>query len=83
MERIEFDVEQSSLRLNGRNVEENEHLKMGQYHTLELEIGHPVGIEKDCWVIFNYIFILFQIFISVIIHPRIPFIYKILMMHVI
>ena len=48
--RIEFDVEQCSLRLNGRNVEENEHIKMGQYHTLEVEIAHPITIEKQIWV---------------------------------
>ena len=49
VERVEFDSEQCSLRLSGRNVEENEHVKMGQYHTLELELGHPFTIEKDCW----------------------------------
>ena len=49
VERMDFDVEQCSLRLNGRNVEENEFVKMGQYHTLEIEIGHPFTIEKDCW----------------------------------
>ena len=48
--RIEFDVEQCSLRLNGRNVEENEYIKMGQYHTLEVEIAHPITIEKQIWV---------------------------------
>jgi protein pelota len=49
VERIEFDAEQCSLRLNGRNVEENEHVKLGQYHTIELEIGRPCTIEKSCW----------------------------------
>ena len=49
VERIEFDAEQFSLRLNGRNVEENEFVKMGQYHTLDLEIGRPCTIEKVCW----------------------------------
>ena len=48
--RIEFDVEQCSLRLNGRNVEENEYIKMGQYHTLEVEIAHPITIENQIWV---------------------------------
>ena len=49
VERIEFDAEQCSLRLNGRNIEENEFVKMGQYHTLDLEVGRPCMIEKQCW----------------------------------
>jgi protein pelota len=54
VERIEFDAEQCMLRLNGTNVEENEHVKLGQYHTLDISIGHPVTIEKDCWVSCKY-----------------------------
>lgn len=53
VESIEFDSEQCSLRLNGRNSAENEFVKLGQYHTLELEIGHPICIEKECWVRFR------------------------------
>ena len=49
VERVEFDAEQCSLRLCGRNVEENEFVKMGQYHTLDLELDHPFTIEKECW----------------------------------
>jgi len=49
VERVEFDAEKCSLRLCGRNTEENENIKMGQYHTLDLELGHPFTIEKDCW----------------------------------
>lgn len=49
VERIEFDSEQCSLRLNGRNVSENEHVKMGQYHTLDIEREHPFSLEKECW----------------------------------
>lgn len=49
VERVEFDAEQCSLRINGRNMHEHEHVKLGQFHTLELEVGHPVGIDKDCW----------------------------------
>jgi protein pelota len=49
VERVEFDAEQCSLRLTGKNVEEHEHVKMGQYHTLTLELDHPFTIEKACW----------------------------------
>jgi protein pelota len=48
-ERVEFDAEQCSLRVNGRNVEENEHVKLGQYHTVELEMSRPFSIEKVRW----------------------------------
>lgn len=49
VEKIEFDAEQCSLRLCGRNVEENEYVKMGQYHTLDLELNFPFTVEKECW----------------------------------
>jgi stalled ribosome rescue protein Dom34 len=49
VERIEFDAEQCSLRINGQNVLENEHVKMGQYHTIDLELERPFTVEKECW----------------------------------
>ena len=49
VERVEFDAEQCALRINGQNVLENEHVKMGQYHTIDLELDRPFTIEKDCW----------------------------------
>lgn len=49
VENIEFDAEQCALRLNGRNLTENEHIKMGQYHTIELELGREFTIYKDIW----------------------------------
>jgi protein pelota len=49
VERVEFDAEQCSLRVNGKNVEENEHVKLGQYHTIDLEMSRPFSIEKTCW----------------------------------
>lgn len=49
VEKIGFDGEQCSLRLNGKNVKESEHIKLGQYHTLELEIHRSIRIEKTQW----------------------------------
>lgn len=49
MERIEFDSEQCTLRVTGRNVEENEYVKMGQYHTIDIELNQSMKLEKDCW----------------------------------
>eukprot|EP00605_Chrysophyceae_sp_TOSAG23-4_P002915 GSChrysophyteH1.ASY1.ANO1.3210.1 assembled CDS len=49
VERVEFDGEQSTLRVSGKNVKENDHVKMGQYHTLTLETGRPFTIFKEEW----------------------------------
>ncbi len=49
IESIDFDTEQCSLRVKGRNVYELEHIKLGQYHTMTIEVGYPIQIEKDCW----------------------------------
>ena len=47
--KVEFDAEQCSLRLNGINRKENEHIKLGQHHTIELELNRPVHIHKENW----------------------------------
>jgi protein pelota len=49
VERIEFDAEQCALRINGRNMQENEFVKMGQYHTIDLGIDSALALEKTCW----------------------------------
>ncbi|CAM9164047.1 unnamed protein product, partial [Ectocarpus fasciculatus] len=47
VEKVEFDAEQCCLRASGKNVEENEHIRMGQYHTIEIEGSRPLQIEKQ------------------------------------
>lgn len=37
------------MRLNGINRKENEHIKLGQHHTIELELNRPVHIHKENW----------------------------------
>ena len=49
IENIEFDAEQCSLRLKGTNIKENDHLKLGQYHTLAIELHRPCEITKEYW----------------------------------
>lgn len=49
VESVEFDVDKSSLRCSGRNVEENAHVRMGQYHTIDIEVSQPFWIDKPCW----------------------------------
>jgi len=49
VERVEFDSDHCSIRLGGRNVEENQHVKMGAYHTLDLELNRAFTLSKPCW----------------------------------
>ena len=36
VEDIDFDTQACKLRLKGRNIQENDHVKMGAYHTIDL-----------------------------------------------
>jgi len=46
---VEFDVEQCSLRVAGKNCEEHEYVKMGQQHTVELVVGYQYSLRKTNW----------------------------------
>ncbi|CAM9146336.1 unnamed protein product [Ascophyllum nodosum] len=49
VERVDFDSVSCLLRLSGRNSAENPHVKIGAYHTLDLELNQVFSIEKDLW----------------------------------
>ncbi len=49
VEAVEYDAAGASLRLRGRNLAESEHVKLGAYHTLELEPQRAFTLEKDAW----------------------------------
>mmetsp|Transcript_13567 Transcript_13567/g.23825 ORF Transcript_13567/g.23825 Transcript_13567/m.23825 type:complete len:383 (-) Transcript_13567:665-1813(-) len=49
VESVDFDAEGGVLRVSGRNLEENEHVKLGAYHTLELEVQRAFTVTKACW----------------------------------
>ena len=49
VEAIDFDALEPMLRLKGRNIVENEHVKMGAYHTLELELNRKFSLAKPGW----------------------------------
>jgi len=34
---------------SGKNVAENEFVKLGQYHTIDIDLAIPFWISKDCW----------------------------------
>ncbi|PHU17047.1 Protein pelota -like protein [Capsicum chinense] len=49
VENIEYDKEGSALRIRGKNILENEHVKIGAFHTLEIEPHRPFVLRKVVW----------------------------------
>ncbi|GER53134.1 pelota, partial [Striga asiatica] len=49
VEAVEYDKEGSALRIRGKNVLENEHVKIGAFHTLEIELHRPFVLRKELW----------------------------------
>ncbi|KMT13711.1 hypothetical protein BVRB_4g080930 [Beta vulgaris subsp. vulgaris] len=49
VEAVDYEKEGSILRLRGTNILENEHVKIGAFHTLELELHRPFVLRKDVW----------------------------------
>ncbi|KAL2949984.1 hypothetical protein AAZX31_20G206100 [Glycine max] len=48
-ELADYDKEGSILRVRGKNILENEYVKIGAFHTLELELQRPFVLRKDVW----------------------------------
>ncbi|KAI9328170.1 eRF1 domain 1-domain-containing protein [Obelidium mucronatum] len=49
VETVEFDTQACVMRVNGRNIVENKYVKLGGYHTLDLEMHKPFTITKESW----------------------------------
>ncbi|XP_077212036.1 eukaryotic release factor 1 (eRF1) family protein isoform X2 [Tasmannia lanceolata] len=49
VEVVDYDKEGSVLRIRGKNILENEHVKIGQFHTLEIELQRPFVLRKVVW----------------------------------
>ena len=49
VETVDFDTNASVLRVKGKNETENEYVRLGAYHTLDLEVGKVFSIRKDEW----------------------------------
>lgn len=49
VEEVDFDAEGQQIRLRGKNTTENEHVKLGAYHTLEIEQQRPFTLYKQAW----------------------------------
>ncbi|PIK42165.1 hypothetical protein BSL78_21001, partial [Apostichopus japonicus] len=49
VEDLDFDVQAGVLRVKGRNIAENPYVKMGAYHTLDLELNRKFTLAKKVW----------------------------------
>ncbi|KJE95493.1 translation factor pelota [Capsaspora owczarzaki ATCC 30864] len=53
IESVQYDVKACTLRINGRNVEENDFVRMGAYHTIDLELNRKFQLSKTEWDIIS------------------------------
>lgn len=53
IETIDYDFEGCVLRVKGKNVEENQYVKMGQYHTLDIELNRKFTLTKEEWDVYS------------------------------
>ncbi|CAI5529201.1 unnamed protein product [Closterium sp. Naga37s-1] len=49
VEEVDFDASAHVIRVRGKNITENEHVKLGSYHTLELDLQRAFTLTKDVW----------------------------------
>jgi len=49
VEHVDFDSVSCKLRLRGKNILENPHVKLGSYHTIELEKNRKFTLTKQCF----------------------------------
>ncbi|PSR98848.1 Protein PELOTA like [Actinidia chinensis var. chinensis] len=49
VEAVDYDKEGSVLRIRGKNILENEYVKIGAFHTLEVELRRPFVLRKEVW----------------------------------
>lgn len=46
---FEYDPSVTVMRVTGRVAEENKHIRIGAFHTIELEPNRAFSITKECW----------------------------------
>ncbi|KAJ1658222.1 Translation factor pelota [Dispira simplex] len=46
---VDFDPQASALHINGKNVQENRYVKLGAFHTLDLELNRNFTLYKPEW----------------------------------
>ncbi|MCL4131242.1 UNVERIFIED_CONTAM: hypothetical protein GTU68_066200 [Idotea baltica] len=54
VESTDFDIGACVLRVKGRNVQENRYIKMGGYHTIDLEPNRKFTLYKEYWDSINW-----------------------------
>lgn len=47
--KVDFDPSSLTVRLSGPICAESQHVRLGAFHTLTLEVGRSFSIEKECW----------------------------------
>lgn len=49
VEKVEYDPESYIVKVKGKTIEENKHVRRGQYHTLDLELNKKFYLTKPVW----------------------------------
>ena len=49
VENTEYDAQASQIRVKGKNIVENDYVKMGQYHTIDIELNTKFTLWKFKW----------------------------------
>uniref|UniRef100_UPI00358FED7C protein pelota homolog n=1 Tax=Myxine glutinosa TaxID=7769 RepID=UPI00358FED7C len=49
VEAVDFDSQACLLRVKGKNIQENPYVKLGAYHTIELELNRKFTLAKKHW----------------------------------
>lgn len=49
VESTDFDTQACVLRIKGRNMEENEYVKLRAYHTIDIELNRKFTLSKSEW----------------------------------
>ncbi len=49
VESIEYDTTGCAMRVKGRNIRENQFVKMGAYHTIDLQLNQKFTLTKENW----------------------------------
>ena len=49
VESTEYDAQSSQIRVKGKNIVENDYVKMGQYHTIDIELQTKFTLWKFNW----------------------------------
>ncbi|KAK1944595.1 Protein pelota [Phytophthora citrophthora] len=49
VEQVNFDPALCVLRIKGKNVMESQYVRLGAYHTLDLEMNRDFTLTKNCW----------------------------------